>query len=94
MKCSHCGKSGHAAKDCWAKISANDLELPQHLSLEQSPRQSLLQRAKAAKAAKAGAKVEGKEESFEKLKKVKSLKRLRSLKNQKLSRMVETRLLW
>ena len=19
MKCSHCGKSGHAAKDCWAK---------------------------------------------------------------------------
>ena len=62
------------------RTPANDLELPQHPGLEQSPRQSLLQRAKAAKAAKAGAKVEGKEESFEKLKKVKSLKRLRSLK--------------
>ena len=47
-----------------------------------------------AKAAKAVAKVEGNEESFEKLKKVKSLQRLRSLKNQKVSRRVETRLLW
>jgi hypothetical protein len=73
------------------RIPANDLELPQHPSLLQRPRQSLLQRAKAAKAV---AKVEGKEESFEKLKKVKSLVRLRSLKNQKLSRRVETRLLW
>ena len=91
MKCSHSGKSGHAAKDCWAKDPSKHLELPQHPSLVQRPRQSLLQRAKAAKAV---AKVEGKEESFEKLKKVKSLQRLRSLKNQKLSRRVETRLLW
>ena len=82
VKCSHCGKSGHAAKDCWAKDPSNELGLPQHPSLVQSPRQSLLQRAKAAKAAKAGVKVEGKEDSFEKLKKVKRLKRLRSLKNQ------------
>ena len=48
------------------RILANDLELPQHPSLVQRPRQSLLQRAKAAKAV---AKVEGKEESLEKLKK-------------------------
>ena len=55
------------------KVPANDLKLPQHPSLLQRPRQSLLQNAKAAKAV---AKVEGKDESFEKLKKVKSLQRL------------------
>ena len=91
VKCSHCGKSGHAAKNCWAKDPSKRPGASSTPSLLQSPRQSLLQRAKAAKAV---AKVEGKEESFERLKKVKSLVRLRSLKNQKLSRMVETRLLW
>ena len=91
VKCSHCGKSGHAAKDCWAKDPSK------RAGASSTPKPSAKLKTKPAaksKGSKGRGKGRGKGGKFEKLKKVKSLVRLRSLKNQKLSRRVETRLLW
>ena len=91
VKCSHCGKSGHAAKDSWAKDPS---KRPGASSTPKPVAKVKTKPAAKSKGSKGRGKGRGKEGSFEKLKKVKSLVRLRSLKNQKLSRRVETRLLW
>ena len=93
VKCSHCGKSGHAAKDCWAKDPS---KRPGASSTPKPVAKAKAKPAAKSKGSKGRGKGRGKGGKFREVEEGEEryLVRLRSLKNQKLSRRVETRLLW
>jgi len=91
VKCSRCGKSGHTAKDCWARDPSKKP------GASSTPKPAAKPKAKPAaksKGSKGRGRGRGKGGKFREVEeKVKSLQKLRSLKNQRESRRV-TRLLW
>ena len=64
QKCSHCGKKGHLAKDCWEKYSERKLTANQKPKLNLP---SLVEEVKVEKKVEERRKEEKKETSFEEL---------------------------